>query len=200
MSRCSTVSQYRKDVTNGAAEVRELCFDISRLRLNPKLYGVSDFVYSLVNHSETERLLLYERTIRYAEFPLLDSKVDDKEAFADNTYLAVQHTEVFDILDWLRDKKKVQSIIELTVPDRLVNPHDEEGIAEYVEKFDVKHLNWKCLDLSLSVFTLAIRKKIVELHLYSSGKRAVIDHWLGSDGILTLPQASHNSSMFLKLC
>lgn len=182
-------------------EVRELCFDISRF--NSKRYRVSEFVHSLIHHSEIETLLSYEETIRYAEFPALDLKGDDREVFVDNLYLPVQHTEVFDALDWLRDQKGVQRIVELKVPDRLINAHDEARIAEFVEKFEVEHLDWRCLDLSLSVLGSAttgdnattaderkINDKIKELHLYSSGRRAAIDHWLGDDGIPTLTKAS----------
>ncbi|KAL7973096.1 hypothetical protein HDV63DRAFT_414849, partial [Trichoderma sp. SZMC 28014] len=170
------------------SKLRELCFDISRF--NSKKYRVSDFVHSLIHHSETETLLSYEETIRYAEFPALDLEGDEKEAYVDNMYLPIRHTEVFDALDWLRDQKGVQRIVELKVPDRLINAHDEARIAE-------------CLDLSLSVLGSAIigddakatnkrqtNDKIKELHLYSSGRRAAIDHWLGDDGIPTLTKAS----------
>lgn len=182
-------------------KVRELCFDISRF--NSKKYRVSDFVHSLIHHSETETLLSYEETIRYAEFPALDLEGDEKEAYVDNMYLPIRHTEVFDALDWLRDQKGVQRIVELKVPDRLINAHDEARIAEFVAKFEVEYLDWRCLDLSLSVLGSAIigddakatnkrqtNDKIKELHLYSSGRRAAIDHWLGDDGIPTLTKAS----------
>lgn len=184
-------------------------------RFNSKRYLVSDFVYSLINHDEHTNLLLYEETIRYAEFPALDLKVDDRETFRDNTYLSDPHMEVFDVLSWLRTHKDVQRIIELKVLDRMVNPHEEEVIAEYVAMFEVERLDWRCLDLSLSVFgsdtaddktdsndktnsndkthandRIKINDKIKELHLYSSGRRAAIDHWLGSDGIPTLTKAS----------
>ena len=182
-------------------QVRELCFDLSRF--NSNLYRVSDFVDSLIHNDENENLLLYEETLLYAEFPALDSKVDDRETFRDNTYLIDEHEEVFDILDWLRTKKEVQRIIELKVLDRMVNPHNEERIAAFVKDFGVERLNWRCLDLSLSVFgpnvandktspndEIKVNDKIKELHLYSSGRRAAIDHWLGSDGIPTLTKVS----------
>lgn len=191
--------------TNGVnlawGKVRELCFDISRF--NSKLYSVSDFVHSLIHHSESKALLSYEETIRYAEFPALDLKIDERDTFGDNTYLPVQHTEVFDILTWLWQQKGVRRIVELKVPDRLVNPHSEERIAKFVDMFEVERLDWRCLDLSLSVFgscvasdrtkvtdETKINDKIKELHLYSSGRRAAIDHWLGSGGIPTLTKAS----------
>ncbi|KAK1243121.1 hypothetical protein MKX07_003749 [Trichoderma sp. CBMAI-0711] len=179
-------------------KVRELCFDISHF--NSKQHRVSEFVDSLIQHSENENLLSYEETLRYVEFPALDIKVDDKETFPENAYLPSQHTEVFDTLKWLQEQKGVRQIVELKVPDRLINPHDEKRIAEYVAKFEVECLDWRCLDLPISVFgshkpenstdLTIVNDKIKELHLYSSGRRAVIDHWLGSNGIPTLTKAS----------
>ncbi|KAL6862075.1 hypothetical protein J3F83DRAFT_221923 [Trichoderma novae-zelandiae] len=174
--------------------VRELCFDMSRF--DSKLHRVSEFVDSLTHHAGNETLLSYEETIRYVEFPPLDLKIDDRETFTDNKYLPTRHTEVFDTLTWLREQKGVKQIVELKVPDRLINAHDEKRIAEYVEMFEVECLDWRCLDLSLSVLGSPVagsmnggtkaNDKIKELHLYSSGRRAVIQHWLGDDGIPTL--------------
>ncbi|KAL6790270.1 hypothetical protein GGI42DRAFT_358914 [Trichoderma sp. SZMC 28013] len=154
-------------------------------------------------YSENETLLSYEETIHYAEFPALDLKGDDKQTFVDNTYLTVQHTEVFDPLTWLRDQKGVKRIVELKVPDRLINAHEETCIAEFVESFEVEHLDWRCLDLSLSVLGSSvtgssssnadermINDKIKELHLYSRGRTAAIDYWLEDDGIPILAKES----------
>lgn len=69
----------------------------------------------------------------------MDVHIDDKEAFGRTA--REEHTEVFDILDWLRDKKQVNSIIELKVPDRLVNPHNELLIAKFVDDFATEILD-----------------------------------------------------------
>lgn len=160
----------------------ELCFDMSRF--NSRLYRVYDFVRSLINHRENEGLLSYESTIRYARLPALGLSPDDKDSFG--TPIREEHTEVFDVLDWLRIAKGVSSIIELQVFDRLVNPHNEERIAEYVESFGVEILDWRFLDMSLSVFDAKAKPRIRGLHLYSSGKRAAISHWLSDDGLKSL--------------
>lgn len=165
----------------------ELCFDISQF--NSKLYRVSEFVHSLINHQENEGLLLYEPTIKYARFPPLDVHIDDKEAFG--RAAQEEHTEVFDILDWLKHKKQVRSIIELKVPDRLVNPHNERLIAKYADAFSIEILDWRFLDMSLSVFRAdTVKPRIRELHLYSSGKQAAISHWFSEEGLITFPNAS----------
>ncbi|KAL9120736.1 MAG: hypothetical protein Q9187_002706 [Circinaria calcarea] len=162
--------------------VNELCFDLSRF--NSKLYPVSDFVRSLIAHQDHADLLSYEHTIRYAEFPALDLKADTKETFGDS--VRAEHTEVFEVLDWLKGKK-VNEIIELTVPDRMVNPHNEVEIGRYVRNFEVEVLNWRFLDMSISIFEdPKTWDRIRELHLYSSGKRAVISHWLSKEGVSLL--------------
>ncbi|KAK4244138.1 hypothetical protein C7999DRAFT_35493 [Corynascus novoguineensis] len=157
--------------------VYELCFDISQF--DSKLYRVRHFALSLISHRENEGLLSYEPIIEYARFPPLDLHPDDKDNFGMPP--REEHTEVFDILKWLRRTKKVSSIIELKVPDMLVNPHNELTIARYVKKFGVEILDWRFLDLSLSVFPKEVKSKIRGIHLYSSGKRAAISHWLGND-------------------
>ncbi len=153
-------------------------------QFNSKLYRVRDFVHSLINHRENQRFLVYEPTIKYAKFPSLDLHADDEETFGKS--VCEEHTEVFDTLGWLGDKG-VSTIIELRVPDRLANPHNELEIAKYVKRFKVETLDWRFLDMSLSIFDADDKHRIRELHLYSSGKRAAISHWLSTDGLTSFP-------------
>ncbi|EHK43357.1 hypothetical protein TRIATDRAFT_149048 [Trichoderma atroviride IMI 206040] len=170
------------------SDVNELCFDLSRFKSED--YSVSDFVHSLINHQDYANLLSYEETLKYATFPALDLKTDNKEIFGGN--IQFDHKEIFMTLDWLKKVKNVKHIIELTVLDRLVNPHDEVIIGTYVKQFEVEALNWRLLDLSISVFKNSnssennALQQIRELHLYTGGKRAVISHWLSDDGIRSL--------------
>ncbi|KAK0610020.1 hypothetical protein B0T17DRAFT_585395 [Bombardia bombarda] len=167
--------------------VGELCFDISLF--NSKSYLLRDFVHSLVNHRENMTLLKYEPTIKYAKFPAMDLHPDDKEVFGDT--VQHDHREVFDVLKWLRADKGVTSVTELTVLDRLVNPHNELRIARCVKDFGVEILNWRFLDLSLSEFdTDKVKPKIRSLHLYASGKRAVMRHWVSEQGLVSFPNLS----------
>ncbi|KAL7921174.1 peptidase S8/S53 domain-containing protein [Trichoderma austrokoningii] len=153
-------------------------------------YSVSDFVHSLVHLQDYANLLSYEETLKYATFPALDLKTDDREIFGEN--IQYEHREIFKTLDWLKHKKKVEHIIELIVLDRLVNPHEETKIGTYVKDFKVEILNWRLLDLSISVFDdsgcgdNSALQQIRELHLYASGKLSVISHWLSEDGIGSL--------------
>ncbi|KAF2678077.1 subtilisin-like protein [Lentithecium fluviatile CBS 122367] len=169
---------YSSDETVG-----DLCFDMSAF--NSASYRVSEFVDSLIWQSRKQKLLSYEKTLRYAEFPSLDMLVEERETFTESSHLKREHTEVFRILDWLKEKG-VKTIIKLKVPDRLINPHDDIRMAELVDNLKVKILDWKVLDLSISVLEKETKDRLEELHLYSSGNRAVISHWFSDEGIYSL--------------
>ncbi|KAK1252950.1 hypothetical protein MKX08_004137 [Trichoderma sp. CBMAI-0020] len=184
------------------SDVNELCFDLSRLHSED--FSVSDFVHSLIHHQDCANLLSFEETLKYATFPALDLKTDNKKLFGDN--IQFDHNEIFKALDWLRNRKKVKHIIELTVLDRLVNPHDEVILGIYVKQFEVEVLNWRLLDLSISVFKSSepngknALQQIRELHLYTSGKRAVISHWLSEDGIRSLTNLTTLEIHVVQVC
>ena len=127
--------------------------------------------------------MIFEPVLKYADFPSLDlsSEVGPGQG------LQKDHTEVFDVLEWLSKKKFVNEILELYILDRLHNPHDEIKIGEWVNKLGVQVLNWRCVDLPLSILEEATKERIRELHLYTGGKRAVISHWVSSLGVETFP-------------
>ncbi|KAI0593784.1 hypothetical protein F4775DRAFT_596851 [Biscogniauxia sp. FL1348] len=180
-----------------AEEVRELCFDISLF--DSKSYRLKDFVKSLINHRENETLLSYEPTIKYARFPVMDLHPAEKKSFGEVVYEDCR--EVFDVLDWLKKTKNVNSVIELKVPDRLVNPHNERHIAKYVKEFSVEILDWRFIDLSLSVFDKdKVKPKIRGLHLYASGKWAVISHWFSSEGLESFANETMTKANSEKFC
>ncbi|KAJ8133071.1 hypothetical protein O1611_g552 [Lasiodiplodia mahajangana] len=169
-----TVRQARrmKSLSDILAEsgARELCFDLSHI--NFKLDRVSEFAQSLINHREGEELFQYEETLKYADFPVLDINPDDRDEVQLNRFLPVERREIFQILDWLRDKKKVKRILSLKVPDRLINPHNEVEIATKVDLFKVEVLDWRLLDMSISIFSHEVKNRLTELSLYASGKRS----------------------------
>lgn len=144
----------------------------------------------MISQAHDGNLITYEQTLRYAEFPALDILAQEREIFKDSCALQFQHTELFRVLKWLRYKMKVKTIIKLKVSDRLVNSHDERTMAEAVRLFNVEVLDWKVLDLCITVFDDTSKKRLRELHLYSSGKRAVISHWFSAEGFKVLKNAS----------
>lgn len=167
--------------------VGELCFDISGLKSTS--YRMTDFVLSLTNPRWGKHILRYEETLRYAAFPQLDMSPEERECYKSGTHLEHMHEEVFKILDWLA-KNKVKRIIKLKIPDRLINPHDDEEMAKQLEKFKVEILEWKVLDLSISAFGKETKTRIRGLYLYSSGNLGVIEHWFGPSGIPSLKNVS----------
>lgn len=157
--------------------------------INSASYRVSDFVNAFIQQSKRQTLISYEQTLRYAEFPSLDMLLEERENFKENSHLQRDHDEVFRILDWL-DSRGVHTILELKVPDRLVNPHDDKRMAGFVDRLKVETLDWKVLDMSISVLEQGTRDRIKQLHLYSSGNSAVISHWFSEDGIPSLKNIS----------
>jgi hypothetical protein len=163
--------------------VSDISFDLSQF--NSKFYPFDRFVKSLIQRKGESRIPShrYERTLRYAAFPSLDPSVQDRRS---DKYQ--EHTEVIDLLKWLKREQKVEEIVKLKVPDRMSSPHDEENISWAVREFQVQHLDWRCLDLSFSVFDTPRADCLKTLHLYASGKRAVVSHWLSEEGIKTFPE------------
>lgn len=139
------------------------------------LSGVSD--------KDSDRHLKFEEVLRYADFPSLDLPPWD-------TPVETIHKEIFDALNWLRKKKKVRKIMALKVLDRMYCPHDEKGIAIRTRRFEVEKLDWRYLDMAISYLTDPeldeSPERLTELHLYSSGKRAAVDHWMGPNGVRVL--------------
>lgn len=78
----------------------------------------------------------------------------------------------------------------LGLPGRMYNSHDEHKIADHVVGFQVRSLDWRCLDLAISAFEKLDITCLETLHLYSSGKRAAVSHWLSDQGIKCLPRVS----------
>lgn len=171
--------------------VKEICFDISQI--NSSTFQVSQFIDSINSQDDDEirRVHRYEQTLKYVELPSLDMMVADRESYRQNAYLRADYNEAFRILKWLYERG-VRKIIKLKVPDRLVNPHDDIRMAAFVKEFKVEVLDWKVLDLSISIFK--DRGYVLEeLHLYSSGKRSVLSHWFNKDdGVESLPKVSND--------
>ncbi|KAL7956656.1 peptidase S8/S53 domain-containing protein [Trichoderma compactum] len=178
------------------------CFDISTF--TSRLNSVEEFIRSIraISDEESNRHLTFEEVLRYADFPSLD--VNQWETKADKT-----HKEVFDALSWLRDQKGVKRILSLKVLDRMHRPHNERDIAVQTRLFGVENLDWRFLDMAISYLAdkdltekaieapsqqqsgesahILPKQRLKVLHLYSSGKRAAVDHWLGQNGIVALP-------------
>jgi hypothetical protein len=172
---------------------RLISFDFTTF--DSKSHSFKSFVESLVAVSNEPPFFRFdfEPVLRYASFPSLD-----KHFGITKTYEYEEPEEIFKVLNWLRDTKKVQKIIELKVLDRPDDSHDEEGIAEQAEKFEVEILNWRLLDFDIRTLTASskLQSSLREFHLYFSGRRSTKRQWLSLEGLKSLDQ---NSFTALKL-
>ncbi|CAK7200575.1 hypothetical protein SEUCBS139899_003273 [Sporothrix eucalyptigena] len=137
---------------------------MSRLLL--KGNSVVGFVASMPRQGISQSLIRYEETIRYAQFPMLHlSKLPvalTSTAQPCRSYFQHTNTEVVEMLSWLYDHS-VNRIIALHVPDRIVHPHAELEIANVVKRFHVEELDWRILDLSLSIFQQYVQPSDIPL-------------------------------------
>ncbi|KAK6949938.1 hypothetical protein Daesc_008261 [Daldinia eschscholtzii] len=110
-----------------------------------------------------------------------------------------RRTEAVSILQWLRKCKNVKCVFKLRVQDSRHHPHSEEDIEKALEKLDVRELDWRRVDLSVTSVFEAI-PGVEKLWLYSSGSMVALDHWLGENGLRKLPKVSlFESSVLLRL-
>ena len=124
----------------------------------------------------------FSEVLRDVVFPDLGSPVAPVKEDYRMEYFEAEH-----VLQWLKTKG-VKKIVKIKVPDRLVSAHEDRTVCCYVKAFCVRHLDWRKLDLCLD--GLDEGHTIETLHLYSSGNRAVVDHWLRK-----LPTLSQVSSL-----
>ncbi|KAM0502201.1 hypothetical protein ACHAP8_003737 [Fusarium lateritium] len=114
-------------------EVGQLCLDLSRF--DSKGFRVSEFVDSMISQADND-LVTYEQTLRYVEFPPLDMLPEAREAFKDDCPLQFQHTEIFKILKWLRDKKKLKTLKIYLIMETCTNAHRNAVYRELIGKID----------------------------------------------------------------
>jgi hypothetical protein len=119
----------------------------------------------------------FESALKYVEILLIHNGSGDSRI------------EATSILTWLGTCKQVDRIFEVHVEDFLHSPHSEENIEHALQGFDVRDLDWRRVDLSVCSI-LEAAPNVEYLYLYSSGNPAVIDHWLGPNGVCTLLMVS----------
>ena len=99
--------------------------------------------------------------------------------------------ETLTVLRWLR-LKDVSRIHALRVRDSRYRPHCDDVIRQLVELYpQVEMLDWQRTDLSIDTIREAA-PNIRELYLYATGW-ASLSHWLGEDGLRTMPRVCNSS-------
>lgn len=122
---------------------------------------------------KSKSVFSFEKVLKYANFPSL-SAPPYRHLPPSIGARVTDHREIEDIFQWLKGKE-VNTVLDLSVGDRLYGPHSDEAVAYCVNNFQVKCLKWKRLDLYMGYIEKT--NNLTELHLYSSGSRAVHDHW-----------------------
>ena len=125
--------------------------------------------------------LKLESTLRFVGLPKIDS--DEKSP---SPYRL--------IFNWLRDNG-VRRIIELFVEDVGENPQSDQNIVGCLEGLKVETLNWQRTDMPGWVVHKTVCDSVKELHLYSSGNRAVLTGWSCKHQLPALPEVSRRDDL-----
>jgi hypothetical protein len=125
--------------------VNEYSFDLPVIVAEKESFA--GFVESLTRSSLPEddiRVSLeFESILRYVACPSLPSDMSDVKK---------NHTDIQSVLEWLHKRKRVESVMELRILDRLWGSHDEACIAYWLDEFKVSRAHWRCQDLSFYSF------------------------------------------------
>ncbi|GES57672.1 hypothetical protein ATEIFO6365_0001096100 [Aspergillus terreus] len=112
------------------------------------------------------------------------------------------------LFNWLGERQGVKTVNRLYIPDNSLNPLSDAFMALYVlDKFTIKALDWRKLDINLDILTSSVsdtselttrgprrmptsntREHLRELTLYSSGNWSVLYHWISEEGLAQLPK------------
>ncbi|CAG9981145.1 unnamed protein product, partial [Clonostachys byssicola] len=135
-----------------------------------------DYVQFLISSEKMQRpFFKFESVLKYAAFPNLRTPSCPNNALPLKSK-HLDHKEIQDVYEWLR-RRNVTKVMEVSVPDRLDDPHSDDVVAECINGWDTRILKWKKLDLYLGNLYKGDEDKLEELELYSSGNRSVHDQW-----------------------
>ncbi|KAI1460617.1 hypothetical protein F4805DRAFT_416485 [Annulohypoxylon moriforme] len=91
-------------------------------------------------------------------------------------------TDMMHIFKWLRDEKKVETILRVIVDDLQEPAHSDETIEACLIGMGIEIWEWKRFDLSLEVIqNVAPEARVV--HLYWSGNNTVLRGWSESEAL-----------------
>ncbi|KAL8857682.1 MAG: hypothetical protein Q9178_005717 [Gyalolechia marmorata] len=88
------------------------------------------------------------------------------------------------VFKWLKDEKKVKSIMRLVVRDRGPIFCSDETVEKCLEGLEVRYLDWDRPDMCTD--TLLTTPDLVQVDLYWSGLKAVLSSWGDTNGLRKL--------------
>lgn len=103
------------------------------------------------------------------------------------------------IFDWLKRTARVQKVLEIVVDDSdpvHELPHSDEAIYNCLKDLKIEKWDWKRPDISSGLIHHVAGEHIRELHLYCSGRDAVLRGWADVNG---LPMLKNVSIIFVSL-
>jgi hypothetical protein len=118
----------------------------------------------------------FETVLRYVNIPVPDVLPTGIK----------QRAEMFDVIHWLREVKRISGIYELRVHDSGVLPHSEEIMVKCLTNNAVEILDWQRLDISIRpLLASTIPQALREATIYAS-TWATLHYWTSTDvrGIL----------------
>jgi hypothetical protein len=108
-----------------------------------------------------------------------------------------QKGEVSGVLQVFNTYCKGLKIHQVIVPDCPDHPHSDHDIELALGDADVRILDWRKNDMSISMLRV-VAPNIEKLHLYSSGNEDVVEYWSSYLGLSRFPQVGFPNSMQLE--
>ncbi|KAF1961328.1 hypothetical protein CC80DRAFT_589716 [Byssothecium circinans] len=176
-SRNLGIQDIRKILEDSQVDGYLMCLHLATVDTSERSFA--DYVKFLTNQTPgPHSIFKFESVLKYVRFPTLEGPPSTRrtEQARDRQ---VDHTEIEGVFNWL-GAFGVTKVMEVSVPDRLYNPHADDVVAKCINGRDVRLLKWKKLDLYLgNLYTgsNADAEALEELDLYSSGNQSVHDQW-----------------------
>ncbi|KAF3069903.1 Minor extracellular protease Epr [Trichoderma lentiforme] len=201
------IPNVSKALYGSSGNVKELCLDMSDF--NQTSHNFEKFVEKLttldgngdegigMDMIEDETTLQFENILFFVHLPDLNYVKQP-----------LPHQVLKKLFLWLRDRKGVQTIKRLNVPDCTTNPINPAFFRlTILNHFVIEELDWRILDMNLDILTQKVAGRsfqnshakessktvntgdhLKKLTLYSSGNWGVLHHWISKDGLATLPK------------
>ncbi|KAI0146018.1 hypothetical protein F4776DRAFT_609046 [Hypoxylon sp. NC0597] len=162
----------------GAQQDRQIYFDL--VGVSPKLSK------GRITHGLSH--LLLEDVLQYVAIPRVE--VEDDPIRLRPGQRAPKpdgngRTDMKPLFSWLKDEKKVKTILKVIVDDLEEPAHSDEVIEDCLIGMGVENWNWRKLDLSPEVI-MKVAPDARVVHLYWSGNNVVLRGWSEPEGLKKL--------------
>jgi hypothetical protein len=163
----------------------------SEIHLNLSFLGNGNALAAyLEDVLETMRLQFFDNLI-IVKLPDLRCRPDLSCPRSKQIFSAEKKSGVLQLFQkFLRGKH----IHEIVVPDCPDHPHTNQEIEDILADSDVRVLNWRRADISITMLR-KVAPNIESLHLYSSGNQDVLDYWTSYFGLYRFEKVSSSPTV-----